>query len=92
MRMMYCRICGWTFDADEIDSFETYCPSCGEEDDIDDAYECADCGQYFPKDMLFNDYCPDCKDAVLKRFQTAMSNFSVEERELITDAYEGCYL
>lgn len=63
------------------------CPCCG--GDFEEVEPCKLCGSY-EHIASGEEYCTDCKNDVLKRFQTFVnSEFTEEERELLNELYEG---
>lgn len=89
--MMYCNNCFTAFDENEQDE-PIKCSNCGEPEDIEPAFACEECGEYFPADELTSGFCKKCKNLILKKFRACMDTFTMQERELITDVYEGSYL
>jgi len=63
----YCFGCEREIEADEVKTYEEpgyraiYCPYCGR-DDIEDAYECEECGEVKPDCMMYAGICTDCLD------------------------------
>lgn len=63
------------------------CPLCDGE--YDEAIPCKICGGYGEMEDE-EEYCNECKKDVLKRFQTFINaEFTVEERRLLNELYDG---
>ena len=44
-----------------------HCPFCGEGDEVEDAYRCDECADWFAGTILDEDLCPKCYPIVMER-------------------------
>ena len=47
--------------------WNVHCPYCGEGEEIEDAYRCDECADYFAGTILDEDLCPKCYPIVMER-------------------------
>jgi hypothetical protein len=101
MKMYKCTECGHIFEEGEQATFEesrgehfgcpayeqmSGCPICKEP--YEEIEPCKICGSY--EHDADEEYCDQCKIDVRKRFETFVLNaFTVEERELLNELYDG---
>ena len=94
MTMFRCEDCGNLFENGETwiephGERRMGCPLCGGE--FMEVKPCPICGTYEKEDD--EAYCKNCKADVKKRFASLVNNeFTLEERKLLNEMYEGEYI
>lgn len=76
------------FDDDEVNVHYDICPHC-RSDEIEEAEECYGCDRFTPISKLTKGFCEKSKRDVVKRFQQLLDGFTVEQRALLNEVYEG---
>lgn len=83
--MLRCNCCQEVFDDSEAmlwDSAQGWidvCPKC-HGDDLENVEQCQNCKEYFPDEMLIDDFCPECAAKTINAFQKLLAEKFTEEQ------------
>lgn len=87
--MMYCNTCGKMFDERQNErpwpEYGYMCPECGEFDDLEEAGECAHCGNYFKREPLSGGLCKECREEAKSQYRAFWSKYAQEFKDFVID-------